>query len=276
MKRVVIVGIGLIGGSIALALRRSYPEIELIGVDEAAVLQAEPVRALFSQCESTQSRDYSFFRRLDPDLIVLATPVGTISATVPKWLELGVPLTDCGSTKQVIVASADQSPSRQWFVPGHPMAGRERGGFASATADLFRARTWIVCPQQSSAAALTPVRALVSAVGGVLTEMTPESHDLAVALTSHIPQLLASWLAASCTEVERPATGPAFADMTRIAGGSEQMWRDIFETNAAPIASIARNLSRDFDEIAEELESCAPRLDRVLRLLATARGRSTS
>jgi prephenate dehydrogenase len=105
--------------------------------------------------------------------------------------------------------------------------------------------------------------------------MTPEAHDLAVALTSHVPQLLASWLAASCTEVERPATGPAFADMTRIAGGSEHMWRDIFETNAGPIASIARNLSRDFSEIAEELECSAPRLDQVLRLLAVARSRST-
>jgi prephenate dehydrogenase len=275
MKRVVIVGIGLIGGSIALALREFFPEIELIGVDDEVVLQAAPVRALFSQWASTQSRDYSFFRKLGADLIVLATPVGSISETVATWLELGVPVTDCGSTKQVIAASANQSPLRHWFVPGHPMAGRERGGFASASADLFRGRTWIVCPQQSSPAALAPVRALVSAVGGIITEMTPESHDLAVALTSHVPQLLASWLAASCTETQRPATGPAFADMTRIAGGSEHMWRDIFESNAAPIAAIARNLSRDFIEIAEELECSAPRLDRVLRLLAAARGRST-
>jgi len=156
-------------------------------------------------------------------------------------------------------------------VPGHPMAGRERGGFESASHDLFRGRRWLVCPQGASLSALSVVKVLVETVGALWTEMTPEAHDFAVAMTSHLPQLLASWLAASTSEKQRIAAGPAFADMTRIAGGSELIWKDIFETNAEPLAAAARKAAADLLGVAEDLEKAEPVLDRTLQLLAKAR-----
>jgi len=271
MKRVVLVGLGLIGGSVGLALRQRLPSLELVGIDRQQVLQSEPVRCLLDETIATDVIDSSYIRRLDADLIVLAVPVGVIARNVRAWLECGVALTDCGSTKRIIVAAAEVSPSRRWFVPGHPMAGRERGGFESASCDLFRGRRWLVCPQGASPSALSIVKELVETVGALWTEMTPEAHDFAVAMTSHLPQILASWLAASTSEPQRIAAGPALADMTRIAGGSELVWKDIFETNAEPLAAAARRAAADLLAVAEELDRAEPVLDRTLQLLANAR-----
>jgi prephenate dehydrogenase len=271
MKRVVLVGLGLIGGSVGQALRERLPSLELVGIDRQQVLQPEPVRCLLDEAIATDAVDASYIRSLDADLVVLAAPVGVIIKNVRDWLESGVPLTDCGSTKRSIVAAAEVSPSRHWFVPGHPMAGRERGGFESASGDLFQGRRWLICPQCASAKALGVVKMLVKTVGAHWTEMTPEAHDFAVAMTSHLPQLLASWLAASTSEQQRIAAGPAFADMTRIAGGSELIWKDIFKTNAEPLAAAARKAAADLLAVAEDLEREVPALDKTLQLLAKAR-----
>ena len=271
MKRVVLVGIGLIGGSVAQALRAHSPELELIGIDRELVVQTNSVRSFFTKTLSVESFGEVDRRSLDADLIVLATPVHAIAQNVCDWLNLATPLTDCGSTKRVIVLAAQTSPGLHWFVPGHPMAGRERGGYESASPDLFRGRRWIVCPHRASGSARDATRALVEAVGAVWTEMTPEEHDLAVALTSHLPQVLASWLSASTSENQRSAAGPAFADMTRIAGGSESIWRDIFETNAGPLAAAVRKASEDLRALAEQLGASEPHIQGALDLLARAR-----
>lgn len=271
MKRVVLVGLGLIGGSVGQALRHHLPSLELVGIDRQQVLQPEPVRSLLDEAIATEAIDSSYLSRLDADLVVLAVPVGVIVRNIRAWLESGVPLTDCGSTKRAIVAAAEGSPSRHWFVPGHPMAGRERGGFESASRDLFQGRRWLVCPQGASTTALGAVKMLVETVGSLWTEMTPEAHDVAVAMTSHLPQLLASWLAAFTTEQQKIAAGPAFGDMTRIAGGSELIWKDIFETNSKPLAAAARRAAADLVAVAEDLEREEPALDRTLQLLAKAR-----
>ena len=151
------------------------------------------------------------------------------------------------------------------------MAGRERGGYESASPDLFRGRRWIVCPQGANGRACEATRAMVEAVGALWTEMTPQEHDLAAAMTSHLPQVLASWLAASTSERQRRAAGPAFADMTRIAGGSESMWKDIFKTNAGPLAEVVRKASEDLAALAEDLGAAEPRIQHALELLARAR-----
>ncbi len=271
MKRVVLVGIGLIGGSVGQALRAQLPQLELVGVDRESVVQADSVRGLLTKSFPIEAIGDFERRGLDADLIVLATPVRAIADTIRDWLELGAPLTDCGSTKQVIVRAAQASPGRVWYVPGHPMAGRERGGYQSASPDLFRGRRWIVCPHGANKRARDATYAVVEAVGAIWTEMTPLEHDLAVAMTSHLPQVLASWLSASTSENQRCAAGPAFADMTRIAGGSESIWRDIFETNAGPLAAVVRKASDDLLALAEELGASEPRLQRALELLARAR-----
>ena len=271
MKRVTLVGLGLIGGSIGQALRKAVPRTELIGVDRGVLLETEPVRALLTQSLAAEAIDESHLRQLDVDLVILATPVQTIIDNVCAWLDVGVPLTDCGSTKQAIVSTAAPSPRFDNFVPGHPMAGRERGGYESASPELFRGRPWLVCPEGSNSHAKRVVRELVDIVGSRWTEMSALEHDVAVAMTSHVPQLLASWLAASASFEQQRAAGPAFADMTRVAGGAESIWRDIFCTNSEHVAQTLRELSSDLLAVAEDLGAPQPKLDRLLALLARAR-----
>jgi prephenate dehydrogenase len=203
-------------------------------------------------------------------------PVGAIAQCVTDWLQAGVPVTDCGSTKQFIVNVAKSSPNRTWFVPGHPMAGHERGGHSSCSFDLFRGRRWIVCPEFACEQALRATRTLVETVGASWTEMTPTQHDSTVALTSHVPQILASWLAAAADERFWTAVGPAFSDMTRIAGGPSTIWKDIFATNAGAISEVLGSLAVDLSAIAAELGAGKPQLDLLLELLANARAQLES
>ena len=151
------------------------------------------------------------------------------------------------------------------------MAGRERGGLQSADPDLFKGRSWIVCPEGVRRESLEVTRELVNQLGALWTEMTPWEHDQAVALTSHLPQILASWLAASASESVMKAAGPAFADMTRIAGGSEAIWKDIFLTNSEALARVLDGVAGDLAAIAQSLARPEPDLQGVIELLANAR-----
>ena len=274
MKRVLIVGLGLIGVSIGLALRRSLPGVEIVGIDRESVVFSQLGRQLLTRAVAIESLKDVSSQAEDADLVVLTMPVSEIINRVCDWLGAGVPVTDSGSTKCVIVEAAQESSNRDWFVPGHPMAGRERGGLGSSDPDLFMRRRWIVCPQSSRDEARIAAQTLVSQVGAIWTEMTPAEHDSAVALTSHVPQIIASWLAAAADDRTWAAAGPAFADMTRIAGGSEAIWKDIFLTNAAAVSEIVSSTAADLAEIAAELRLSQPKLDLVLELLGRARNQA--
>ncbi len=274
MRRVAIVGLGLIGGSIGKALRRSIPGLEIVGVDRESVVCSDLATPLLTKAVALESLKDASVLAGNVDLVVLAMPVGEIIASIKDWLRAEVPVTDCGSTKGAIVDAAQISPHRNWFLPGHPMAGRERGGLSSATPDLFSGRRWIVCPQFAREETRLATRALISYLAAIWTEMAPAEHDAAVALTSHLPQILASWLAASATDRTRTAAGPAFSEMTRIAGGSEAMWKDIFRTNAGAIGEIVEILAGDLAAIAHGLRQIPPNLDLALELLAEARAKS--
>ncbi len=273
MKRVVLVGLGLMGGSIGLALRQRLPELEIFGIDREIVVSSDHARQLLTQAAAIESPNDVTDLASDADLVVLAMPVGEITRQVTEWLRFGVPVTDCGSTKRVIVAAAQLSPNHDWFVPGHPMAGRERGGLSSSVGDLFRGRRWVVCPQSARDEARRATQSLVTLLDAIWTEMTPAEHDTAVALTSHVPQILASWLAAAADEHTLNAAGPAFSDMTRISGGSDAIWKDIFATNSAAVANIMRVAAADFAAIADQLGDKPPNLQLVLELLSSARNR---
>jgi len=274
MKRVVLVGLGLIGGSIGLALRKSFPRLEIVGIDSQAVIQSEKCQALLTRGIGRESLADTTSAALDADLVVLAVPVCEIERQVCNWLEARVPVTDCGSTKRTIVQAADLSPKRDWFLPGHPMAGREKGGLASGDPDLFRSRRWIVCPQATRHEVLEVTRVLVYQLGAIWTEMTPSEHDAAVAFTSHLPQVLASWLVANTSDSIQTAAGPAFADMTRVAGGSEAMWNDIFLTNSEALAKALQCVAGDLAALARTLSGAEPDVGPLLELLARARSRA--
>jgi prephenate dehydrogenase len=152
------------------------------------------------------------------------------------------------------------------------MAGKEQGGFENASPDLFVGRPWIVCPEGRRPEAVARVEAFVDGLGAQRISMTPERHDAAVAIISHVPQLLSSWLLVAGGEKNAlPTAGPAFADMTRIAGGDETIWRDIFETNADEIGKVLSEGALTFSTLAEALMAKPPRLAPAIELVRQAR-----
>jgi prephenate dehydrogenase len=271
MKRIAIVGFGLIGGSLSLSLRRSG-QVHVTAIDRAPVLeraQAKHAADDHLPLEATEELKAALERS---ELTVLAVPVSTIIRLLPWSLTHAPVVTDCGSTKREIAHAARDQPRGASFVPGHPMAGLPDGGIENAREDLFEGRAWIVCPDQVEPAALATVTEMVAMTGARLVELSPDAHDRAVAVTSHLPQLIASTLFSLADgESERLAMGPAFERATRGAGGLESMWSDIFETNADEVARAAEAMSQELSKVAAALRRAPPETQAALSVLARAR-----
>jgi prephenate dehydrogenase len=272
LERLAIVGVGLIGGSLALAARRAGFARHIVGVDRRAMAGADENAPRGVVDEWVDADDEARVREAlsHADLTVLAMPVSAIAGLLPLALSSGGVITDCGSTKRVIVEKARTEARCARFVPGHPMAGHPEGGLGNAREELFDGRRWLLCPEGVDADALARVEALVRAVGAEPVLLDAESHDRAVALTSHVPQLMASALFALGTEEHAEvAAGPAFASITRVAGGARVMWQDIFDSNADAVAAALRRLSAELDTAASGLEQ--GHVEPALELLARAR-----
>ncbi len=268
MTRIVIVGLGLIGGSLGQALRVRLPSAYVTGVDVAEVLRSpHTAHTAHATCDAADRTSVQA-AAASADLVVLAAPVRVIAAQVAELLGCGTVVTDCGSTKRTIAAAARASLHAARFVPGHPMAGRSEGGLEAAQPDLFAGKTWILCPEASEPDAVSRVEELVRAVGAEPRRMSVAEHDRAVALTSHVPQLIASALYALAAERHAlTASGPAFESATRVAGGAESMWRDIFETNADELSAALGALTAEL----EQARAALPDASLLLALLARAR-----
>lgn len=270
--RLAIVGFGLIGGSVALAARERGLASRIVGIDRAEVLSLpEAARAAD---ELVDAGDETRVRAIlgASELTVVATPVGAIEAMIGELLSASDVVTDCGSTKRAILASARRSPRRTRFVPGHPMAGLPQGGIVRARADLFVGRPWLLCPEGADADAVARVEALVRGVGAEPLRLGAEDHDRAVALTSHVPQLLASALTVLAdTRHADVAAGPAFESATRVAGGGEAMWRDILATNADEVSVVLEALGVTLEAVARGLRQKPADLGPALQLLERAR-----
>ncbi|HVU03354.1 MAG TPA: prephenate dehydrogenase/arogenate dehydrogenase family protein [Polyangiaceae bacterium] len=270
--RLALVGFGLIGGSVALAARGRALASHVVGVDRADVVDLPEARRAAD--ELVDAADLPRVRGAlgDADLVVVATPVGAIEASIGAILDASRTVTDCGSTKRAIVASARTSPKRGRFVPGHPMAGLPEGGIRRARADLFEGRPWLLCAEHSDPDATELVERLVRGVGAEPVRLTAEEHDRAVALTSHVPQVLASALAVLAESRHAGvAAGPGFESATRVAGGGEAMWRDILASNADEISVTLDALGDELSLVARGLKRTPPDLGPALRLLERAR-----
>jgi prephenate dehydrogenase len=267
-SRVSIVGLGVIGGSMASALRARLPRLHLTGIDREEVASAGSARALVDECFS--ERDSPAVERAfaASDLIFLAAPVSAIRRWLDTALNHEAWVTDCGSTKRELAAAARALPGGGRFVPGHPMAGAGASR-AAASADLFEGRPWVLCPEGAEPAALEAVERLVRLIGGRPVRMSAVEHDRAVALTSHAPRLVSSALAVL---VERAgafdAAGPAFERLLRGAGGSPEMWRDVLQSNADEVAQALRQLLTELSSCVDELERSG--VERCLDTLAAA------
>jgi prephenate dehydrogenase len=272
MNSIAIFGFGLIGASLAAAVREAAPATRIVALDLPAVLAGTAVRALSDEQVDTADRHAVQRVVAAADLCVLATPVSVIVSELPTLLESASVVTDCGSTKGSIGARVSALPRRRRFVPGHPMAGGPEGGAELARADLFQAQTWLLCPDDSDPDAVAQVEALVRLVGANVVHLNLAAHDRAVAYTSHAPQLFASALTVlAAREGAQVAAGPTYRAITRSAGGAELMWRDIFAANGQEISGALRQLAAELEQVAAGLEASPPNAAAALALLAQAR-----
>lgn len=233
---VAIVGLGLIGGSIALGIRERCGPCRLYGVDSDAVLaHALGDGVIDHGCGSVTDLP-------DVELIVLAAPVRQNTDLLAQLASRPRPavVTDVGGTKRSIVAASRALPSTLSFVGGHPLGGGERGGLAFARPDLFVHRPWILTPTAGTdLAAVARVARLATTLGGRVTEMSPDDHDRVMAYVSHLPQLMASVLMQTVGDAARNEglrlAGRGLVDTTRLASSPANVWRDICATNADAI-----------------------------------------
>jgi prephenate dehydrogenase/GNAT superfamily N-acetyltransferase len=236
-ETIAIAGVGLIGGSLALAIKRAAPATRVVAIDRREVL--ERVRAAGAADAAGSDLELA----ADADLIVLAAPIRQnldMLRRLPDVHRGSALVTDVGSTKQVTVSAASALPDRLRFIGGHPLAGAAVSGFASASADLFRNRPWILTPDTSTAEGdVCRVEALLRLAGARTSRMTPAAHDELVAFLSQLPQLVVSALM-HVVGTRAGSDGLAFAgrglrDTTRLATSPADIWRDIAATNAAPL-----------------------------------------
>ena len=253
MRSALVVGTGLIGTSIALALTRRGIEVYLSDTDESAARTAASLGAGRTG------------RPPQPvDLCILAVPparIGEILAQAQReeWARV---YTDVGSVKALVytvaeVAGADLSR----FIGGHPLAGRERSGPLAARADLFEGRPWVLTPgATTSRDALNQALELVSLCGAVPVVMDTDEHDHAVALISHAPHLVAALMAArleGAREESVRISGTGIRDLTRIAGGAPELWEDILAANAPAIAEVLAAYAADLTAAVDALNAVA-------------------
>jgi prephenate dehydrogenase len=238
LGKVVVVGVGLIGGSFALALKQAGAARQIVGMGRSkeALARALELGIVDSVTESPEEA------MLGADLVLLAAPVaqtGPILAALAPYLDIGTVITDAGSTKSDVVASARAALGAKikQFVPAHPIAGRESNGPDAALAALYQGKKTVITPlPENDAGDVGLVAAAWRLCGAVIHTLTPEQHDRVFAAVSHLPHLLAYALVDDIANkphadqlFQYAASG--FRDFTRIAGSSPEMWRDISLAN---------------------------------------------
>ncbi len=258
-QTVAIAGVGLIGGSFALALRRAGFQGRILGVSSPRTIE----RALASGAIDAGAALEEACR--EADLVYLAGPIHSILEIIPtieQWLKPDALVTDAGSTKGRICAAA-AGWQRGQFLGGHPMAGKEVRGVEAADASLFEGRPYLLTPvrpgQMESGAARELVQ-WIERIGAEPNVLSPEEHDRTVALSSHLPQMLSTALAATLGRNERAAeiaaaAGPGLVDSTRLALSAWEIWHDILDTNQPAILEAMDGFTAAWQDVRGNLAS---------------------
>lgn len=256
-SRVCIVGVGLIGESLARALKLARPGLLVTGVDDAQVVRDAQSRGVLDEGISSDARQEVASQFAACNLVVLAAPVGAIQSWLPMALDHAPLVTDCGSTKRAILAASRNHPRATRFVPGHPMAGAGGGG---ARSNLFHGLPWVICGEGSDEDAVVSVEECTRRLGARTVRLSAEAHDAAVAVTSHVPRLVASALTVLAEEEGAfEAAGPAFERLSRGAGGSRGVWSDVFGSNGDEVTRVLRHLLHTLGGLVADLEAGASR-----------------
>jgi prephenate dehydrogenase len=255
--RIAIIGLGLIGGSIALAVRERWSSTLITAVDRPPVLAHASSSGAIDRAANSVSETGPV------DLVILAAPVRQNVELLPQVMAClpgGAVVTDVGGTKRDIVKAAAALPSATAFIGGHPIGGAERGGFGFARPDLFRGKPWIFTPGASPpAASLDRLYDFVRGMGARPATMDPETHDRVMAYVSHLPQLAASVLmevvGSAASHDGLRFAGRGLTDSTRLASSPASVWRDICAANADDIGPALDALIARLIELRADLQS---------------------
>ena len=255
--KVGIVGLGLIGGSIALASRAAWPTSLVIGVDNKDVLE----EAMRRHAIDVAADDLIVLAEVD--LVVLAAPAKqniALLADLDANVRQTAVVTDTSGTKRAVVDAARGLPPRFTFVGGHPLGGAARGGLQHARADLFAGRPWLLTPDSDrTGAAVEKLSAFARGLGSEPHILLPAAHDRLLAFLSHLPQLTASALMQVVGDaVGEPGlalAGRGLVDTTRLASSPAEIWRDIASTNADEIGPALDALIRVLQSLRRDLPS---------------------
>lgn len=278
-NKIVIFGVGLIGGSFALALRKANGVKEVLG---------------FGRRETTleQAKQLGVIDRIgtdlaelgDADLVLLAVPVGQmpeLMARIAPYLGEHTLLTDGGSTKSDVVAAARANLGGRLaqFIPGHPIAGAENTGPEAALADLYQGKKVVLTPlAESSAASVARIRQAWELCGAVVSELTPQQHDEVFAAVSHLPHLLSFALVNDLAQRDNcdlllSFAASGFRDFTRIAASSPEMWRDISLANRDALMREVKQYTNELNIVYQALENNdAAKLEEIFRMSSELRG----
>ena len=260
VRSVRIVGAGLIGTSIGLALSSAGVPVEMLDCDERA-------QSLATDLVGSVKIAY-------PELIIIATPLKAFATVIEEQFALNpdsIFMDVCSVKTEPLDKVESSGLSSAHFVATHPMAGREVGGAESARGDLFMSRSWVITPTATTdPQALELVRDLIANLGATVVELDAQSHDAAVAKISHLPQILSSLLASSLLGTSQQwleLAGAGLRDTTRIAQSDEKLWKEIIFSNAAEIAPLLINLQSDLAQLLSSLDD----QDKIAAIIAQGR-----
>jgi prephenate dehydrogenase len=273
-SHLVVMGLGLVGGSVCRALRTAYPTLRLSGIDRAAIVELARDQGIVDDGVAMDDDDAVQALLGGADAVVLSLPVLAVIATLERHRAVltDTLVTDTGSTKRAVVDAARALGLRS-FVGGHPMAGKSSGGLASADPRLFDGARWFLCAASDvNTTALARVRALVTAVGAIPVEVDATDHDRDVALTSHLPHLLANVLAEAVLAASAvDAAGGSLRDILKVAGAPIDVWGDTVSTNRVAIGDALDDFIARLTTLRHDLDPSHPDNERLKELFAHGR-----
>lgn len=262
-KKITIIGVGLIGGSLGLALKEKKPNFKIVGIDKQEIIEKAITRGAID--EGTVNLEEGI---KEADIVIIATPVKTILnilTQINPFLKKGCVVTDTGSTKGQIVERADKVLSKYiFFIGGHPMAGSEKYGIDSANSHLFQDKTYILTPtKKSNLIAIEKIFSLIKMIGANRLILYPLEHDRIAGAVSHLPQIMAVSLTNMIGALAQgensnnyfKAAGEGFKDMTRIASSPYKIWEDICDTNQENILEMIREFRNYLGVIEDKLKN---------------------
>jgi cyclohexadieny/prephenate dehydrogenase len=262
IQTVALIGLGLLGGSLGLAIAERAPQLKTYGFDtDANVRDKARERGLVTRvCDSAAEAVR------DADLVILCVPVGAIESVaqgLAPALKPDAIVSDVGSSKQSVIAALKRALPGQTIVPAHPVAGSEQSGPEAGFASLFNGRWCIVTPSEDTPkSAVDQVLDFWESLGSTVEIMDAEHHDVVLAVTSHIPHLVAYTIVGTASDLEEVTRGEVikysaggFRDFTRIAASDPVMWRDVFLNNKTAVLEVLGRFSEDLSAMQRAIRS---------------------